>query len=264
MCCSVEFKPIVRRLSTQGRVDAVLRVPLHSDPRHAFSFRITFFREAPSMDTYFSNASHHGLGADTSAASLSFGEKRKHADDEIDDANLDNLAEYCRQVRTYAGTDRQSVVPRTESQRKDGDGQVQFYPLPPELNQAVLNSLGAGTARHSESEASPSLFTRNLGTTDARSAQSSPGLLQPSISSDMPFSGRTNPSDSCSNSDCMEEEVHTPREASTSHGPHCKSIPQLSVRNYGGTASQLWALCPDCGAFSKVHEDKPVLLCYSP
>ena len=216
------------------------------------------------MDTYFSNASHHGLGADTSAASLSFGEKRKHADDEIDDANLDNLAEYCRQVRTYAGTDRQSVVPRTESQRKDGDGQVQFYPLPPELNQAVLNSLGAGTARHSESEASPSLFTRNLGTTDARSAQSSPGLLQPSISSDMPFSGRTNPSDSCSNSDCMEEEVHTPREASTSHGPHCKSIPQLSVRNYGGTASQLWAVCPDCGAFSKVHEDKPVLLCYSP
>lgn len=51
------------------------------------------------MDTYYPNASHHGLEADTSTASLSFGEKRKHADDEIDDGNINSLAEYCRQVR---------------------------------------------------------------------------------------------------------------------------------------------------------------------
>ncbi|KAE8251804.1 hypothetical protein A4X13_0g3841 [Tilletia indica] len=38
----------------------------------------------------------------------------------------------------------------------------------------------------------------------------------------------------------------------SSHGPWCKSIPQLSVRA-DGTGSELWALCRDCGAFDKVN-----------
>ncbi|CAD6884870.1 unnamed protein product [Tilletia caries] len=41
-------------------------------------------------------------------------------------------------------------------------------------------------------------------------------------------------------------------EQPSSHGPWCKSIPQLSVRA-DGTGSELWALCRDCGAFDKVN-----------
>ncbi|KAL9937945.1 hypothetical protein V8E36_003490 [Tilletia maclaganii] len=51
----------------------------------------------------------------------------------------------------------------------------------------------------------------------------------------------------------------------SSHGPWCKSIPQLSVRA-DGTGSELWALCRDCGAFDKVNPTafNPQPIAYSP
>ncbi|KAK0549236.1 hypothetical protein OC846_003392 [Tilletia horrida] len=51
----------------------------------------------------------------------------------------------------------------------------------------------------------------------------------------------------------------------SSHGPWCKSIPQLSVRA-DGTGSELWALCRDCGAFDKVNPTplQTVNMAYSP
>ncbi|KDN39677.1 hypothetical protein K437DRAFT_8617 [Tilletiaria anomala UBC 951] len=49
------------------------------------------------------------------------------------------------------------------------------------------------------------------------------------------------------------------------HGPHCKSIPQLSVRHYDGARSELWATCTDCGASTRVQESQPATgMCYSP
>lgn len=156
-------------------------------------------------------------------------------------------------------------MPRTKTQRMDGNEQVQFYPLPPELNQAVLDSLSAVGSKRSQNLDRSSVPTlNNFGASGP--SRPSPGILQPGIPSDVygnPLE-KSGSFDSGAASENMEEEAQTPQEASTSHGPHCKSIPQLSVRHYGGTASQLWALCPDCGAFSKVHEDKPVILCYSP
>ncbi|KAK0522532.1 hypothetical protein OC834_002677 [Tilletia horrida] len=38
----------------------------------------------------------------------------------------------------------------------------------------------------------------------------------------------------------------------STHGPWCKSIPQLSVRA-DGSGSELWALCRDCGTLDKVN-----------
>ncbi|WFD27516.1 hypothetical protein MNAN1_002513 [Malassezia nana] len=106
-----------------------------------------------------------------------------------------------------------------------------FYPLPPDLNQAVLRSLGIGGSKDAD-----------VVHASEASGYSSPGLLQPNIHSP---------------GDCEMEPV-------SAHGPRCKSIPQLSVRYYGGTRSQLWAYCPDCHAYSQVHEDQPAILAYSP
>lgn len=158
-----------------------------------------------------------------------------------------------------------AVVPRTDIQRQDGDEQVQFYPLPPELNQAVLASLGVGGSKQVEHPNGVAIPGRANQGYDGSSSHFNSGLFQPEVpgAQGLPMQ-RSHSNGASVTGESMEEEGHTPGQASTSHGPHCKSIPQLSVRHYGGTASQLWALCPDCGAFSKVHEDKPVVLCYSP
>lgn len=50
------------------------------------------------MESYFDNRHTDGVGMDTSASNMSFGEKRKH-DDDVEENPMDNLAEYCRQVR---------------------------------------------------------------------------------------------------------------------------------------------------------------------
>lgn len=126
-------------------------------------------------------------------------------------------------------------MPRTQSQLDGACDMATFYPLPHDLNQAVLRSLGIGGSK-------------DAGIANVASAstmRSSPGLMQP----DMGASGDVD----------MDAAVFPP-----THGPQCKSIPQLSVRYYGGTRSQLWAYCPDCQAFSQVHEDQPAILAYSP
>ena len=129
--------------------------------------------------------------------------------------------------------------------------QAEFYPLPPELNQALLSSLGIGGSRQASAPLPQPAWSKQMPTIyqDAPLQRARPGLLQPEAP--MQAMGANE----------MDQDMTTRR---TEHGPQCQSIPQLSVRHYGGTASQLWALCPDCGAFSKVHEDKPVILAYSP
>lgn len=160
--------------------------------------------------------------------------KRKldSSDDVPLDLSVSDLAEYCRK----------SVVPRTApaAVRADDDEPASFYPLPPELNDSVLASL-----RH------------QLGDGGADAAYHVPGIIQPPFGSPaVPDLIRTE-----SGASSMDEDgAHAP----AAHGPQCQSIPQLSVKYYDGTASQLWALCPDCGTYSKVQEDKPVNLCYSP
>lgn len=159
--------------------------------------------------------------------------KRKldSSDDVPLDISVSDLAEYCRQ----------SVMPRIApaAVRADGDELASFYPLPPELNDSVLSSL-----RH------------HLGDRGMDAVQHVPGIIQPFGSSAVPELIRTESGASSMDEDCAS--------ASVAHGPQCQSIPQLSVKHYGGTASQLWALCPDCGTYSKVQEDQPVKLCYSP
>jgi len=126
-------------------------------------------------------------------------------------------------------------MPRTQSQLDGSCDMATFYPLPHDLNQAVLRSLGIGSSKD----------TGVASASGESSARSSPGLLQPTMGTSV---------------DMDMDAAHPPK----THGPQCTSIPQLSVRYYGGTRSQLWAYCPDCQAFSQVHEDQPVILAYSP
>lgn len=127
------------------------------------------------------------------------------------------------------------VLPRTQEQLDGARDMATFYPLPHDLNQAVLRSLGIGSSKDALMS---NMFSDS-------SAHSSPGLLQPAMGS---------------SGDMDMDTGHSPN----THGPQCKSIPQLSVRYYGGTRSQLWAYCPECQAFSQVHEDQPAVLAYSP
>ncbi|PKI84835.1 hypothetical protein MVES_001297 [Malassezia vespertilionis] len=148
--------------------------------------------------------------------------KRKHAEpDELDafQLGIEELADHCRK----------SVAPRTESRLQGGTEQAQFYPLPPELNRAVLASLDYA-ARPSTPPRAPE--------------------VEPLAPNDL----------SCGHDTEMVEEETQSRK----HAEQCTSMPLLSVRHYCGTASQLWSHCPDCGTFSKVQASTPVLLCYSP
>ncbi|SHO78424.1 Hypothetical protein MSYG_2768 [Malassezia sympodialis ATCC 42132] len=144
---------------------------------------------------------------------------------DVSECDRSQLAELCRQ----------SVMPRTQSQLDGSCDMATFYPLPHDLNQAVLRSLGIGSSKD----------TGVASASGESSARSSPGLLQPTMGTSVD----------------MDMDAAHPLKT---HGPQCTSIPQLSVRYYGGTRSQLWAYCPDCQAFSQVHEDQPVILAYSP
>ena len=147
---------------------------------------------------------------------------------------INGLAEYCRR----------SAVPRTTTEAHrapGGDETASFYPLPPELNNEVLATL----KQKQEDDMSAS----------ANTSRSSPvGIMQP------PYGASATDAPAGTGASSMDEDGA----AAPVHGPHCQGIPQLSVKYHGGTASELWALCPDCGTFSKVHEDQPVKLCYSP
>lgn len=232
------------------------------------------------MESHMERTASTETWANGSPSSGPFPGKRKHAEGVEEDYmsfqpenGMQDIAEYCRQVRAYPLM--QAVMPRTQTHLQGESEKAEFYPLPPELNQAVLSSLGVQPAQqqghtavdthHPMARPAPFPNFPSQGL-DEPSPVSSPGLLQPGTALNGHDYGMemSNSLDSNNASEGMDEEVHTPTHASASHGPQCKSIPQLSVRHYGGTASQLWASCPDCGAFSKVHEDKPVILCYSP
>lgn len=147
---------------------------------------------------------------------------------------INGLAEYCRQ----------SVVPRTTSEphrSTGGDETVSFYPLPAELNDEVL-----ATLKQKQDVDMPAL--------PSEPCSAPVGIMQP------PYGACATPDAQESGAASMDEDAAPV----STHGPHCRGIPQLSVKYHGGTASELWAFCPDCGTFSKVHEDKPVQLCYSP
>ncbi|WFD31445.1 hypothetical protein MSPP1_002480 [Malassezia sp. CBS 17886] len=170
-----------------------------------------------------------------------FAPKRKLSDEAHDDevplldaAAAPEVFEHCSRA----------VVARTSAQQGGANAQAEFYPVPAELSRAVLTSLGVGSSRGTGD-----------GTADAHMHTDSfrAGLLQPATGA---AGGQV----------CAAEQHadDMPLDTTAAHGPQCKSLPQLSVRYHGGTASELWALCPDCGAFSKVHEDQPVLLSYSP
>ncbi|WFD42442.1 hypothetical protein MPSI1_001087 [Malassezia psittaci] len=177
-------------------------------------------------------------------------EKRKLGDAEVESHDIQNLAENCRRA----------VAPRTEARDPDTERPAEFYPLPPELNQAVLHSLGVGSSKDAGkmTHVSPlPHYSLTPFTTQSGDIPKS-GLMQPASAGAQTLETSSNPT---SKGDMMEDESPS---SAKSHGLHCQSIPQLSVRNFNGTASQLWALCPDCGAFSQVREDKPVTLCYSP
>lgn len=124
----------------------------------------------------------------------------------------------------------QTAVQRTQSHLPGSDELAEFYPLPPNINQAVLASVGVGGSKQRD------LPMRAWGMWSYRTT---PGLLQPPTSS------------SAVDSFSMDEDMTS---ISPRHGPHCQSIPQLSVRSFGPT-SQLWAYCPDCHAFAKVPDN---------
>lgn len=167
---------------------------------------------------------------------------------------VNEIAEHCRKF----------VAPSTPTAAPGGEAPAAFYPLPPELNQAVLSSLGIGGSQ----PRGPASATSSARALDALTNHALDGKLPPSPAGLMqPFLGTLAPAHPA------RSHAHTHAEmdhgtyrshASTSHGPQCQSIPKLSVQYHGGTASQLWALCPDCGAFSKVQQDEPAMLCYSP
>lgn len=163
-----------------------------------------------------------------------------------------DLAEQCRQA----------IAPRVDppSQAPAGDDTVAFHPLPPELNANVLQTLselqqsrgGAGEAAQSGRADFSYPHVQIYPAVGSPNQPHTPGLLQPATGSQAYFDRNG------SSPHAMDEDAERP------HGPQCTSIPQLSVRHHGGTASELWAKCLDCGAFSKVQQDQPVRLCYSP
>ena len=190
------------------------------------------------------------------AMPVPFRGKRK-LDDDPDEATAPDVDA----ATTPAEYPRHPVLPRVEgldARTAAADQPAEFLPLPPGLNESVYRSLqGAPDVSHAARDAAaasgdyvyPDVMVYPRVVDDDTSRQSSQGILQPPAGAS-PI--RPNQ---------MEEDA--PASASN-HGPQCTSIPQLSVRYHGGTASELWAHCPDCGAFSKVHEDQPVNLCYSP
>lgn len=171
--------------------------------------------------------------------------KRKSRDDD-EDASQGSFVFPQQNAAGLTDICRKAVVRRRSTHLDGSNDMAEFYPLPDELNHAVLASLGVGSSRRRDSATFISAQAW-----DPLTSRPSPGLLQPSS---LPAS------DTHHASQAMEEDSSF----ASKHGPQCQSIPRLSVRYFGGTRSQLWAYCPDCHAFSKVHEGQPADLSYSP
>ncbi|PWN51641.1 hypothetical protein IE53DRAFT_313578 [Violaceomyces palustris] len=152
------------------------------------------------------------------------------------------------------------------------DQVAEFLPLPPDVNSAVLRSLGMDPfSSQPVTPANPVRKGHGHKISDGSdascyfsSAQDTAGPSYPDLDIYPPTGvfGILGPQ-SGADQDTMD--VDGDAASSRRHGPHCKSIPQLSVRHNGGTTSELWASCLDCGACSKVESGGPsTSLCYSP
>lgn len=200
----------------------------------------------------------------------SCGKKRKELDSETNTSDYD-----------HASPPR----PKLTLPRSAGltfNGQSQFHPLPPEVNHAILAQLGPqnlfglpsnGSVAHS----SPASTIAGM----TPSSSFSTGFTESSTSHQLDYFGKypavepyplASPSQSCGilgpgvgTESSNEMQVDGGANTAQSHGPQCRSIPQLCVRYNDGNSSELWATCPDCGACSKVESSQPSTnLCYSP
>lgn len=223
------------------------------------------------------NMGHTAISAPVSMDCGAVSKKRKAFDD---------LESY-----TGAAGGEYQVRPKLSLPRSAGlvfNGEAQFLPLPADVNQAMLAQLGhnpftAGASSssfvtpsssshsgfgHEHKSSNGSDYFSNSGSTHYPDVEPYPSTSPRSTFGILgPAPGRHN---SLSNDDGMDVDCGSnPNAVSTaanqrSHGPQCKSIPQLCVRYNDGTGSELWASCPDCGACSKVESSQPSQLCYSP
>lgn len=123
-------------------------------------------------------------------------------------------------------------TPRTQQTLAGSNEFAEFYPIPKDLDQAVLASMGVGGSRQRDIP---------MHVWGKRPQHSVPCLLEPPTNMEPMM-----------NSDDMDENMD--KAANGVHGPHCRSIPRLSVRDTGHESSELWAFCPDCHAFGKVQD----------
>lgn len=121
---------------------------------------------------------------------------------------------------------------RTQYTLAGSEAPAEFYPIPNDVDQAVLASMGVGESKQ-----------RNipLHIFGKRPQHATPRLLEPPMNAEH-----------MTDSNFMEEDLNKP--AYSLHGPQCRSIPRLSVRDTGHVGSELWAYCPDCHAFGKVQD----------
>lgn len=152
--------------------------------------------------------------------------KRKFPCD--DDAST---AAFCSE-RVDSSCSQPISTQRTQHTLAGSDELAEFYPIPKDLDQAVLASMGVGGSKQ-----------RNIPMHiwGKRSQHATPCLLEPPTNAEPMM-----------DSNYMDEDIGKP--AYGHHGPHCRSIPRLSVRGTGQEGSELWAYCPDCHAFGKVQE----------
>ena len=200
------------------------------------------------------------------------GNKKRKALDELD---------------SYDAAGEVAVRPKLSLPRSAGlvfNGDAQFHPLPPHVNQEMLAQLGHSPFASTTSNfVTPSSSSGSLGslysvhehksTTGSDYFTSTASSHYPEVEpypSTSPSSsyGILGPapgrSGSISDPDGMDVDDRSCPNAPV-HGPQCKSIPQLCVRYNDGAGSELWATCPDCGACSKVDSSRPSSnLCYSP
>lgn len=210
-------------------------------------------------------------------SSNNFSRKRK----DMDESDDDYLSVEFERQSALKGLRKFANMTRNNG----GDEQAQFLPIPSELNMRLLSNLGyidasnqmqqdaGSSSRPSHSPTSSfsdfggpstpidfshaeSYFTKgmrreseaeypdfNFYPTDDNRPRT-PGLLgmhmePPSVGSQDANGMQV---------DGMED-VAT---AASKHGSHCKSIPQLHVRNEPGISSELWVYCADCDSYSKV------------
>ncbi|EPQ30667.1 uncharacterized protein PFL1_01568 [Pseudozyma flocculosa PF-1] len=209
---------------------------------------------------------HHG-GVFEAAAPMPMSRKRKVCEEDEADFGLSSLHSNKLCLPRGAGLDM--------------DQQAEFHPLPLDVSNAILASLSHDPFAMATMQSSPGSAYGNEAQLPTPSSSYAPlhsdhghkrsdgsdyfgqGSQYPELDiypSQPGLYGLMGPQAGAS-SNGMDVDGEGQAQG---HGPHCKSIARLSVRHNGGTTSELWASCPDCGACTKVQSDQPSKLCYSP